>query len=133
MADEVQVIGADQAAADLRHWVDQLPKDIAQTLTTYGHQLVETLYGRQPFVSGTLAGSAELLPPTVDTFFALALGREVVYAGWIEFGGSRGRPLVPEGRTVWPVALESESQFEHQVELGTGTSIEKYPWTQQSA
>jgi hypothetical protein len=129
--DIVAVVGVDQVTADIAKWVAQLPADIAHELSaSFEHQLAEVLTSKQPVDTGTLAGSVELLPPAVDTFFGLALGREVVYAGWIEFGGTRGRPYVPEGRTVWPTVVDSEGQYNRLVEEATERSIDKYPWHQ---
>lgn len=129
MAEIVEVIGAAQAEADIAKWASQLPAEVEQDISSFGHQLVGVLSSRQPYVSGTLAGSAELVPGEVDTFFGLALGREVVYAGWIEFGG-KGREYVPQGRTVYPTAVEAEGQFDRAVEQATTASIQKYPWHQ---
>lgn len=130
MAEEVVLTGSAQAESDIAGWVSQLPDDIQKQVQTFGHTLVDILHGKQPYLTGTLAGSAELLPGEVDTFFGLSLGREVVYAGWIEFGGSRGREYVPEGRTVYPTAQEAEPQFDRLVEQATEVSINKYPWHQ---
>jgi hypothetical protein len=130
MADEVQVIGEAEATAAVAAWVDRLPADIEKSLSTFENQLRDRLSNAQPYISGTLAGSAEIEPPAVDALFGLVLGREVVYAGWVEFGGSRGRPYVAEGRTVYPTAQEGEQEFYAQVEKATGASIESYPWPQ---
>jgi hypothetical protein len=130
MADELEVVGAEQAMADIAQGVVQLPADIGKDLTSFGNQLVQTLASEQPFLTGRLAGSAELLPPEQDTFFGIALGLGVEYAGWIEFGGTRGRDYVPLGRTVYPTALLVEGQFDRKVEEATQRSIDSFPWHQ---
>lgn len=35
----------------------------------------------------------------------------VPYLGWIEFGGTRGRPYVPGGRFIYPVGLEADGEL----------------------
>jgi hypothetical protein len=129
MAEEV-VIDTSAAMTDLSTWIARLPDSITKELRPYAAQLQAILYSKQPFLTGRLAGSAEILPPTVDTFFSLSLGREVVYAGWIEFGGTRGREYVPDGRTLWPTIVETESQFEHYVERATNDSIVNFHWNE---
>jgi hypothetical protein len=133
MADEplITLMGAEEVTADIAKWMDRLPDDIRGELQSFAAQLAGILSGKQPVLTGALAGSVELLPPEVDSFFGLALGREIVYAGWIEFGGSRGRPYVPDGRTVWPTVLEAESQYDRLVEAATQHSIDKFPWHQE--
>jgi hypothetical protein len=129
MAEEITVIGVEQARADLQRWMKNLPGDIAREMATFASQLRTTLADRVPYVTGTLSGSAEIVPGEVDTIFGLMLGREVAYAGWIEFGGSRGRDLVPQGRYVYPVAHEGEPEFDRLVEGATQVSIDHYPWS----
>lgn len=131
MADEVKLYGVEAAQADIAKWSDQLQGVLVQQLQPFGHQMADILHGTEPVLTGRLAGSAELMPGNVDTFFGLALGRQVIYAGWVEFGGTRGRPYVPEGRTVWPVARANQPQFLRLVEEFTKQSIEHYSWTQE--
>jgi hypothetical protein len=130
MAEQITVEGADQARADLLRWMKVLPADIASELAPFASQLRTTLAEAVPYITGTLSGSAEIVPGEVDAIFGLMLGREVVYAGWVEFGGSRGRDYVPLGRYVYPVAHEGEAEFDRRAEAATEQSIEHYPWSQ---
>jgi hypothetical protein len=73
---------------------------------------VATLVGRrQPVLTGRLAASAGAEPAEHGASVTLG-GSDVPYAGWIEFGGTRGRPYVPMGRTLYPAAEESKNLFE---------------------
>lgn len=60
-----------------------------------------------PHRTGRLAGSVAVFP--------MSDGAEVrvgaPYAGWIEYGGSRGRRFVPEGRYVGPAAEGAEHEW----------------------
>jgi len=42
----------------------------------------------------------------------VSMGKGLPYAGWIEFGGSRGRPRIPSGRYLYPTALGVVPQLE---------------------
>jgi hypothetical protein len=58
----------------------------------------------------------------------VGLGDRVPYAGWIEFGGSRGRDFVPEGRYLWPTVLQQEDEFAaFAADVATDTA-RSYPW-----
>jgi hypothetical protein len=61
--------------------------------------------GRVPHRTGRLAGSVEAQHGTDP---GVGIGAGVPYAGWIEFGGTRGRPYVPTGRYLYPTALAAE-------------------------
>ena len=71
---------------------------------------VATIIGRkQPVLTGRLAASATA--DGVDHGASVAIGDGLPYAGWIEFGGTRGRAYVPMGRTVYPTAEASKGLF----------------------
>ena len=57
-----------------------------------------------PHRSGRLAASITVETTDDDA----ALVSSVPYAGWIEYGGSRGRPYVSSGRYVGPSAQGAE-------------------------
>ena len=60
-----------------------------------------------PRVKGWLAASVATIAAPMFGGEGAAVGMgggEVPYAGWIEFGGSRGRPLVAGGRYLSPTA-----------------------------
>ena len=61
---------------------------------------------RVPHRSGTLAGSVEA--GHEEDGASVGMGAGVPYAGWIEFGGSRGRPYVSSGRYLYPTATGAE-------------------------
>lgn len=130
MPDTFRVIGADEAERDLNKWLAGLPKSVEKGLESFQQQLRGDLAGRVPFLTGTLSSSAAIKEggEAPDTVFSLVLGEDVIYAGWIEFGGSRGRELVPQGRYVYPLALESEPHYQALAEKATTDAIETYPW-----
>jgi hypothetical protein len=73
-------------------------------------QVAALIRARQPVLTGELAASAGTEPTAHGA--SVTLGDGIPYAGWIEFGGTRGRPYVPEGRTVYPTAEAAKPMFE---------------------
>ena len=61
---------------------------------------------RVPHRSGRLASSVEASASAEGA--RVGIGGGVPYAGWIEFGGTRGRPYVAQGRYLFPSALDAE-------------------------
>ena len=57
------------------------------------------------------------------------LGEGVPYAGWIEFGGSRGRPFVAQGRYLYPLGMEAERQFAEVGDEAASTLVSRFPWS----
>ena len=81
---------------------------------------------RVPRRSGRLAGS---VVATRDARGAeVGIGGGVPYAGWIEFGGTRGRPYVPTGRYLYPTALAAEPVLVTAGELAAQREIGAMHW-----
>jgi hypothetical protein len=133
MGDEVLVtVGLDAAKADLAKWTTVLATALAKRSLSFAQSLAPNVTSKEPVLTGTLARSvkAVALPGTEGA--GVELGEGVVYAGWIEFGGSRGRPFIPEGRTLWPTVKESESDYRSAIEDETERTIETFPWSKPS-
>lgn len=87
--------------------------------------------GRVPRVSGRLASSVHT-GVSVDGAF-VGFGDGVPYAGWIEFGGSRSRPYVPEGRYLYPAARDTEAQAASAGKRAANDEIGAMRWPTPSA
>ena len=82
-----------------------------------------------PRVSVALAGSISALPAAgVGEGAKATMGGGLRYAGWIEFGGSRGRPQVKRGRYFVPAQRRERPAFRDLAERLTETEIERFPW-----
>ena len=89
-------------------------------------QVATIIARRQPVLSGRLAASAT--STGTDKGAAVELGGSLPYAGWIEFGGTRGRAYVPDGRTVYPTAEESKTLFEQAGDKAARDQIRTMLW-----
>lgn len=130
MADAVSVeVEGPSLASELERWSRQVPEDLTQNTRSLASLLAEDVRRRVPVLTGTLAGSTT----TVDEYgegggFGVGLGEDVPYAGWIEFGGSRGRPEVPEGRYVYPTLHAAESIVQSGFSQALTLSIDRFAW-----
>jgi hypothetical protein len=76
-----------------------------------------------PRASGALAGSVGTEGPEV------LYGDGLPYAGWVEFGGTRGRPYMPEGRYFYPVtAIGIDAELESEATKTTVREVSKFAW-----
>jgi hypothetical protein len=125
-------VNTDQVALDLRRWADKLTPAIVQGTAAFGSAQRDLIASnRVPIVTGTLARSV-VDEPVDDSDLAgrgIGMGEGVPYAGWIEFGGSRGRPHVPEGRYIDPTLVSHQDQFIKATEDAIASSIETFPWS----
>lgn len=125
MAVEVSI--AHQATPDLLAWTASLDRDIPLLTRHVAESLRAQVAAAVPVLTGTLSRSATTT--TEDAGFGVGLGEDVPYAQWIEYGGSRGRDLIPEGRYLWPTMQAAESEITYTIEDALSTSIERFPWT----
>jgi phage gpG-like protein len=100
---------------------------VAKASGPFGDRMATTLAGKVPVLTGQLAGSASA--SSTDDGFELELGADVDHAGWIEFGGSRGRPYIAEGRYVYPTALEATDEFAELAAETATDSAARFSWS----
>jgi hypothetical protein len=123
----VEFVGAAEAMEDLRRWGDQLGPAVAKAAAPFAQRVADMVANRVPVVSGALASSVEASDE--DEGAGVTLGEGLAYAGWVEFGGSRGRPLVPEGRFLYPTALEAADEFAALAADVADETARSFPWT----
>lgn len=127
MTDAV-VTNADQAAADLAGWAKTLEPAVYKDVGPLADLIVKTGRDVVPVVSGDLRASIEAR----QTAQGLDVVGGVDYAGWVNFGGSRGRPYVDEGRYLYPELVAHPDELETALNAEVQTSINRYPWTKPS-
>ena len=127
MAANEITVNFDVVASDLEGWQRTVGAVITQESRHFADQLRSRVESQVPVLTGTLARSVT----TVDEpdGFGIGLGENIIYAGYIEFGGRHGRPLVPQGRYLYPTILEAAPEWDNVVEEAVATSIDRYPWS----
>ncbi len=123
----VELVGLDQAFADMGRWADDLPAAVAAGSVGLAQRVADTIRAKVPVLSGQLAGSVESV--ALDDGPEVGMGDGLDYAGWIEFGGSRGRPYIPEGRYVYPSAAAATDEFIQAASDAATDSIERFSWS----
>lgn len=127
MSADVEIVGTAEAMADVRRWADELGPAVDKAAGPFADRVADTVRGRVPHLTGQLAGSVETT--SGDDGVDVGMGAGVPYAGWIEFGGSRGRAYVPEGRYLYPTALEArDDYFEVAADIAADTA-RRFPWS----
>lgn len=85
--------------------------------------------GRLPRRSGQLAGSVAVEGGEGGAVVVgVGAGPAGAYAGWVEFGGTRGRPYVAVGRYFYPIATSAEPQLYLAGRLAAETEIRGTVW-----
>jgi hypothetical protein len=122
---DVQVVGATEAFRDLERVVEKIDRAAELEARRQAERLVGLVVPKVPRVSGRMAASLA----AVDTPGGAAAGYDgsAPWAGWVEYGGSRGRPYVSGGRYLYPTVDAKE--IEHELEQVAEHEIARYVWS----
>lgn len=101
-----RVLGYDELARGSKTLFEAIGEAAPKAFSDVARDVAGSVSATVPRLSGALAGS--VTADLVGDRATVGMGEGLPYAAWIEFGGSRGRPLVPEGRYLTPVALAGE-------------------------
>jgi hypothetical protein len=104
---DVKVYGYAELAAGTRILAGRIEEQAGQEFEKVAGGAADTTRARVPRRSGRLAGSVQSGAAEQGQAF-VGYGGGVPYAGWIDFGGTRGRPYVRTGRYLFPTALNTE-------------------------
>ena len=124
----VEFKGLAEAHRDMARWAEQLGPAVVADSQSLANSIASQVEGKVPVLTGTLAASVETVELEA-TEFGVSIGADVPYAGWIEFGGSRGRDLVSEGRYLYPTALDAEGQFQQLASDTAEDTVRRFPWS----
>jgi phage gpG-like protein len=124
---EVRFVGDDAAMADLRRWADQLGPYVARDAEPFAQQVADRVGGRVPVLTGALAAS--VTATSDEGGVEVQMGGGLDYAAWIEFGGSHGRAHVPEGRYLYPTALEAQDEYATVASKAADESAGRFSWS----
>lgn len=127
----VEFVGTAEAMADLRRWAGDLAPEVDKATLPLGERVAGIVSDRVPYLTGQFAGSVEA--HATDEGVEISMGDDVIYAGWIEFGGSRGRPYIPEGRYLFPTLQDNEDEFQDLAANTAEESVGRFAWSTPSA
>lgn len=123
----VEIRGTTQLAAGMRTLAGKVQRAARDDATRETVRVVaQQVRAQVPVKSGRLRGTVR------DTMRGdtgqVTMGAGLRYGGWIEYGGSRGRPLVSSGRYLGPVAQQQEHPFHDRCEQAASREIRGMTW-----
>lgn len=126
---EVRVFGFAELQTGARGLASKIERDAGRALEDRAaSQAAQVVRSRLPRLTGALAGSVVTGSDRVGSAFVGLGGEGVPYAGWIEFGGTRGRPYAPSGRYLFPTATDAEPQIVAAASDAASKTIGGYSW-----
>jgi hypothetical protein len=127
----VEFKGWPEASADLHRWAAELGTAFAHGIVPFADTVADRAAAKMPVLTGTLASAVEVVDAGGAQHGAgVGIADDIPYAGWIEFGGSRGRALIPEGRYLYPTAVEAgDTDFERAAAEVADDTTKRFPWS----
>lgn len=126
---KVTVEGDEQARADLRAFGRMIPRAVDDDAVRLAQPVASGARASVPYLTGALASSIRVGPAEGGAEITMGSGN-VPYAAWIEYGGSRNRPYVPEGRYLMPALDDQESHIVDGFERSVTDTIGAFSWHQ---
>ena len=124
----VKVRGVDELEAALPRFGDEVMTGAAAAGRMAAEHTADLTRSRVPRRTGRLAGSVAVAARKGKRQRALIGRRIPPYAGWLEFGGTRGRPYMPGGRWLWPSAQSEEGLYVREATHETTKTIRGFRW-----
>lgn len=125
---QVQVLGLASALADLARVSEKIGKGAEIVARETTDRLGSLVASQVPRQSGNLAASVDSLVVEGGSAVGYDTG-QAPYAGWIDFGGGRGRPYVPQGRFLFRSAALAEPIFQASAERAAEAEIRRMSWS----
>lgn len=112
----IRIDGLNELRRDLRKVEAGLPKEVAAVFGRAAEKVAGKVRAALPRRSGRAAGSVKAARAQKGAIVR-AGGAKVPYYGPLDFGGyPKGRPFVPEGRYLYPVAEDEGPRAAGQIE-----------------
>jgi hypothetical protein len=115
------IVGCQELGVNVKEAVDVAFRRIAD-------QAAILVAPKVPVVSGRLQRSVAANVDDQGGRPNVTMGGELPYAGWVEYGGTRGRPYLPEGRYVYPTAHAARFELRLAGEIATEEQIRTMAW-----
>lgn len=124
----IELVGEEAAARDMARWAKELAPALKDKAGPFAESVRGRVQGKVPVLTGTLAASVTVVEDETGVGVAIG-GDDAPYAGWIEFGGSRGRALIPEGRYLYPTAADADAEYMQLAENVAEDTARRFPWS----
>jgi hypothetical protein len=124
---QVEVLGLPELAAGSTALFRRIDEGAPREFEHVAQRLAGEVRNRVPVLTGLLMGSVQATRSHQGVGVAMG-GEGVPYAGWIEFGGTRGRPYIASGRYLYPVALRADPLLVAAGERAATSEIERAHW-----
>ena len=122
----VEIRGVRELRTGMRRLAENIDEAADARFQTTADQVATLVRSRVPHLTGRLASS--VVGEATGAGAQVAEGAGVPYAGWIEFGGTRGRPYVAEGRFLYPASRDAAPLFVRAGEDAARQSIARTSW-----
>ena len=112
MADKTkaEVHGVDELFRDTEKLAGRIADVTPEQFERIAQLAVATVRAKVPKRTGQFASTVRASKTKRAVLVRMGKAK-VPYAGWLEFGGTRGRPYVPGGRWLYPTAFDMEPQL----------------------
>jgi hypothetical protein len=125
----VTVVGYDELVRGSLRLFDDIEKRADKDLEQVAGRRASMVRAAVPRVTGRMAASVTAAPFASGALVGVG-DTSAPYSGWVEFGGTRGRPYVPEGRYLFPIALAAGHLVEHDMTRAAKDEIKGFRWPQ---
>ena len=120
----VKVYGLDEFARGARKLAGNIDEAAGDDLQSVADMAANTVRATVPRRTGRMAGSVS----SGRRGRRAAVSYGVPYAGWIDYGGTRGRPYVRQGRYLYPTARAAADEAERASEDAARKEIRTMIW-----
>lgn len=107
---KAEVHGVDELFRDTEKLAGRISDITPEAFETIANLAVAQVRAKVPKRTGQFAATVRA-GKTKKKVYVRTGKAKVPYAGWLEFGGTRGRPYIDRGRYLYPTAFEMEPQL----------------------
>jgi hypothetical protein len=124
----VDVKGLPQLKRGTAELTEKIGETAGERLFRVAEHAGQDVSAKVPRKTGRFAGSVRSTLAKSERKSSVRIGGRVPYAGWLEFGGTRGRPYIKQGRWLYPTALAAEPQAVRAADDAAKDEIGRMRW-----
>ena len=122
----VQVHGVDELFRGSKRLFDRIGEQAPDRFEQVAQDAADAVRARVPRRTGRLAST--VIAGRDGQLAVVGYDGGAPYDGWIDFGGTRGRPFLPSGRYLYPVALSRADQLQRAGSDAAVDEIRRFRW-----